>query len=120
MGLKLFSASRIDDYINCALQEEAKKKLLDGDPNPYEFEILKSQQIGKYTIVEILYPNCKNYEGKKILVYQDSSIQKICSINKIDPHFLENQLSPIARFLPTKEGWEMAVGFCTYMSGKDE
>ena len=29
----------------------------------------------------------------------------------LDPHFSESPLSPIARFMPTPEGWEHAMEF---------
>ena len=65
-------------------------------PNPEKFEILEneSMQIGKYTIVTIVYPNCTNYEGKKILVYNTTSLDNILKRKTIDPHFEPNKLSP--------------------------
>ena len=30
-------------------------------------------------------------------------------MEEIDPHFLENRKEMIARFIPTAEGWDMAV-----------
>jgi len=83
------------------------------NPNPYKYKILKTEQLGEYLIVKINYPNCENYEGNKILVYKNTTIDKLVSGKYIDPHFFDNKIynSPIARFRPTKEGWNMAINF---------
>lgn len=38
------------------------------------------------------------------MVYKGKYIKR----KEMDPHFYESNLSPIARFKPIKEGWEMA------------
>jgi len=67
-------------------------------------------------IVKVHYPDSKNYEGVKILVYRDIKWNELLVKNKhaVDPHFGEdnNFISPIARFVPTPYGWEMAHEFC--------
>ena len=83
------------------------------DPDPKLFSILKWTMYPPYTIVLIHYPNCTNYEGKKLLVYKES-ILTLQSLKEIDPHFLENKISPIARFQPTEEGWKDAVNFAKF------
>jgi hypothetical protein len=87
--------------------------------NPENYEILRSLQMGKYLIVEIKYPDCKNYEGKKIMVYE-GDIKQLVSQKKIDPHFSDNCAfkSPIGRFEPTNRGWNMAKTFCAGMAGQ--
>lgn len=64
--------------------------------------------------MEVEYPDCTNFEGRKILVFQDVSISMLLDQGAIDPHFSEanNFHHPIARFIPTPEGWEMAKKFC--------
>jgi hypothetical protein len=94
-----------------------KEQSFVGNPNPMDCEIVDSKQIGKYLIVQVNYPNCKNYEGNKILVYKNIDKQKLLKIKKIygiDPHFSHKmpEISPIARFTPTEEGWENAIKFC--------
>lgn len=83
------------------------------DPDPLRYKILKSEQIGKYLIVKIKYLNCINFEGVKILVYEDFTLLKLRLQNVIDPHFSDNKekKSPIARFIPTDEGMIMARAF---------
>jgi hypothetical protein len=70
--------------------------------------------------VEIRYPDCKNYEGKKIMVYEKTNITQLVSQRKIDPHFSNhpNFRSPVARFEPTPKGWDMAKVFCAAMLGQ--
>ena len=82
------------------------------NPDPRNFNLGNLAQIGKYLIVWITYPDCTNYEGRKILVFR-CSIARLKRQDIIDPHFSENpeKLSPIARFVPTREGWQMAFCF---------
>lgn len=89
------------------------------NPNPENYEILRSLQMGKYLIVAIKYHDCKNYEGKKIMVYE-CDIKQLVSQQKIDPHFSDNcdYKSPVARFEPTLSGWDMAKVFCAGMAGQ--
>lgn len=86
---------------------------------------MRNQQIGDYLIAEILYPDAKNYEGKKILIYKsnkytmDNLYKKLISGKYLDPHFCEgDHLSPVARFVPTEEGWEMAKAFVKSLNDK--
>ena len=80
------------------------------NPDPSNYTIIRSLQIGYKLIVEIVYHDCTNYEGKKILVFEDCNINMLTAQKLIDPHFSNNKsyYSPIARFQPTKKGWEMA------------
>jgi hypothetical protein len=88
------------------------------NPNPANFRILHSEQIGDYLLLSILYPDCINYEGKKILVFKGVTLSELKKQKRIDPHFSENKLyhSPIARFEPTLTGWKMAQTFTKEMN----
>lgn len=84
------------------------------NPNPNRFKIIKYlekcnnyQKSNTYLLVLINYPDCKNYEGNKILLFSNLSIEELKRQDKIDPHFSEIQLSPIARFEPTLLGWKL-------------
>lgn len=85
-----------------------------GLPDPSNYKVIKHKQIGNMLIVMIKYYGCKNYEGTKILVFKDIEMLDLYKQELIDPHFCEddNHHSPIARFIPTEEGWEMAKRFC--------
>lgn len=103
MGIKIFSSS-VYDGTNVVLP----------NPDPANYEILGSEQYGNYLLVQIKYPNCTTFEGIKILVYKDITIHKLRRQKIIDPHFSNNKqfYSPIARFVPTEEGIELARKFC--------
>lgn len=80
------------------------------NPNPRNYKITYVEKIGSYLIVKLKYPDCTNYEGNKILLYKDVTIEKLINQGEIDPHFFEDAkvASPVARFVPTKEGLTMA------------
>jgi hypothetical protein len=71
--------------------------------------------IGNLLILEIEYPDCTNYEGRKLLVFENVTVNDLIKQRSIDPHFSENKkyISPIARFRPNEEGWKDAVSFCS-------
>ncbi|TXG80990.1 MAG: hypothetical protein E6R13_07190 [Spirochaetes bacterium] len=84
------------------------------NPNPENFKIKRVTQLRNFVVAWIKYPDCTNYEGSKILVFKDYSILKLRKRKSIDPHFSQSKKfkSPIARFEPTEEGWEMALKLC--------
>lgn len=51
------------------------------------------------------YKNCTNFEGIKILVFKGQYVERIV----MDPHFSDDEESPIARFKPTVEGINLAT-----------
>ena len=81
------------------------------NPNPLVYTIDEWKQIGWFLVVVVVYPNCTNYEGKKILVYENVSMEQLLAQKSIDPHFSDNKnfFSPIARFEPTRRGMHMTV-----------
>lgn len=91
-----------------------------GNPNPANYKIIDTLTIGNLLIVEIQYPDCKNYEGKKILVYEGITNFELRAQKYVDPHFSNNKKykSPIARFEPTDRGWKMAESFAKMWSMK--
>lgn len=58
----------------------------------------------QYCMLWLNYPEAKNYRGDKIVVY-NNKLTQILSLTTLDPHFLEDGISPIARFEPTIRGW---------------
>lgn len=89
------------------------------NPDPKNFKIIKEEKINDLTIVEVVYPDCTNFEGKKLMAYRndDWAIFKRYLFNKkegLDPHFCnkEDTISPVARFIPTEEGWFLAKRLC--------
>jgi hypothetical protein len=82
-------------------------------PDPRRFEILRGFNVANkdttWAILEVYYPDCTNYEGRKILVYKGTTTYRIRNYDKLDPHFTEGPITPFARFEPTEEGWEGAL-----------
>jgi hypothetical protein len=94
---------------------KSNKRIVQGDnnPDPYNFSIQKYLSIGRFVIAKINYPNCTNYEGNKILIFENLDVKTLLKQHHIDPHFCNTGCtSPIARFKPTDDGWNMAVIFC--------
>jgi len=79
------------------------------NPDPINFEILETKQVGFNVVARIKYPDCTNFEGIKICVYQSTNCNMIRSLKAIDPHFSNSTLSPLARFKPNGVGWEAAI-----------
>jgi hypothetical protein len=113
MGIRLFSHDEYDSPI-------IGKIVPKGNPSPSNYKILETLTFGNMLIVEIQYPDCNNYEGKKILVYEGVTISQLKKQKLIDPHFSENKdfYSPVARFEPTQKGWKMAESFAKMWSMK--
>lgn len=40
------------------------------NPDPLKWEVLNSFEENGYLLVELHYPDCTNYEGKKIMLYE--------------------------------------------------
>lgn len=109
------------DFVPEAFEHRAPRRNLTrevttakGNPNPYRFKIKKLLSVRRFTIASVHYPDCRNYEGNKVLVFENVPSDKIKNLNYLDPHFSESKAhpSPIARFAPTQQGWEYAVSFC--------
>ena len=87
------------------------------NPNPKKYKIMDYEKNSSFLILWIKYLNCTNYEGNKILVYKDVTIEEIKEqgrLDGIDPHFSNNKKyhSPVARFEPTEFGLELAQKMC--------
>ena len=82
------------------------------NPNKYQFQILSEERINSGLIVLVLCKGCTTYEGKKILVYL--GVASLQGETELDPHFLEQGLTPIARFPATEEGMALARSFALH------
>jgi hypothetical protein len=85
----------------------------DRNPDPYNYQLGQFYEVGNLLVVEITYPNCNNYEGKKILLFEDMNMDRLRTHKQIDPHFIEDHkvLHLLARFKPTEAGFKQAVAF---------
>ena len=109
MGASIFKAS-----YSCF----DKPKPVAPNPDPSNYKILKwSLLFEPYLVIEIQYPDCTNYEGRKILVFK-TDLGTLLAQKQIDPHFSESKkfLSPIARFEPTASGWLNASIFAATLA----
>ena len=88
------------------------------NPNPEFYTLRRAERVGKFLLLMIRYHGCTNYEGDKILVFEDTDLTDLINQGSIDPHFCNNKKykSPIARFIPTEKGWFMAKDFCKSMN----
>jgi len=96
--------------------ETLKRKLNEArdwpNPNPRNFKFVKIEYDAPFIITMINYPDCTNWEGNKILVFDNVTLDELANMDEIDPHFCDgDHKSPIARFEPTKSGWAMAKAF---------
>ncbi len=78
------------------------------NPDPRKFNIEKIAQTGTYICALVNYPGCTNYEGRKILVFENTSEQDLTEATTLDPHFIEGG-NLKARLRPDDEGWEDAL-----------
>lgn len=111
MGLRVYKPSNSQiDMGNSKRCPNTEKEVDSPNPNPTNYQIIKSEQVGHALIVMIQYPDCTNYEGKKICVFR-CTLEELMNQKAIDPHFSDNnddQHYPYARLKPTKYGWELA------------
>ena len=125
MGLSLFggSSSSFDPQPEPRVVEKIvyKDRKLP-NPDPFNYVIERILQQGPFLILGILYPDCTNYEGRKVLVFFNATLEQLHQQKAIDPHFSGNQKyhSPIARFVPTEAGWAMAIRFVDAMNSLKE
>lgn len=78
------------------------------DPNPNNFIIQEIIPLPGYTIANIVYPNCTNFEGQKLILFLgEYTLQQLRKMS-IDPHFLEKtEPKVVARFRPDEEGLKL-------------
>lgn len=107
---------RIFSRSSCSLHTESNQYAVQNQPNPKNYRIEKIEQVEDNCVVKIIYPDCTNYEGRKILVFKDCLIEDIQKLDVIDPHFCRGEhLSPFARFEPTIVGWLSAIKLCEHL-----
>lgn len=118
MGMPLFSRSHYDKpYQFKKMEVYTDLEKVKGNPDPFKFKILRYLPVMTFMVVLVEYPGTLNYEGKKILVFEDLSWDELRMFSSLDPHFSDNEKfkSPVARFEPTSKGWNMAMASCVAM-----
>jgi hypothetical protein len=81
------------------------------NPDPHNYKFIRVQETAGFLLVQLNYPDCTNYEGNKILLFKGVTLVELINQKYIDPHFFQSKevRSPVARFVPTDEGWNMAL-----------
>jgi len=81
------------------------------NPDPKVWILKNKWEHKNYLLIDIMYPNCTNYEGRKLLLYKGITWKDLEEQKTIDPHFSDNKkfYSPMARFEPTIDGWHNAM-----------
>lgn len=80
------------------------------NPDPFNFSIVRATEDDYgHTLVEVMYPDCTNYEGRKILLLE-KTLNEINDLSSLDPHFMDDKSNGlIARFEPTDRGWFLGL-----------
>jgi hypothetical protein len=110
-----FSSSQTPDCKGncnkCNCHEQSQPSPSFPNPDPLRYEILKNVSKKDLLLIKIRYLDCVNYEGNKILLYKNVTLDQLKAQKYIDPHFSEskNYHSPIARFEPTEFGWTLGL-----------
>lgn len=105
--VKIVSSSTYETHI-------VEKVISPNNPDPCNFKVLFREQQYRFLIIFVQYPGCSNFEGTKILVYENVTWEQLKSQGDMDPHFSHSlcKHSPIARFVPTPKGLLYARKFC--------
>ncbi len=116
-GVKPVASDNALDQVPPKKRRPKKQQPKLPNPDPMNYKIEKVHEDGAFLIIKINYPDCTNFEGNKILVFRDTTLVDLVNQKYIDPHFFQdaNIKSPIARFIPTDEGWQMATKFVQTM-----
>lgn len=103
------------------LYEKKLKELENATPDASRYGVERAEQVGKHLVMEVSYPNCAkcSYEGKKVMVFLDTTAMQALKWKKIDPHFRSPDAgwketespSPAARFPASADGWADALAY---------
>lgn len=101
-------------------EPKKRKKVEPPNPDPHNYKFVRVEETDGFLLVELLYPDCVNYEGRKILLFRGVTLLNLVNQQYIDPHFFQAKdvASPIARFVPTDEGWQMGLDLISFMKNK--
>jgi hypothetical protein len=118
MGIRIFSSGSktctpCGDWVTVTKETKTTP-----NPNPFRFELKNVYNTANYMMIVVNYPDATTYEGDKVLIYKRSDepeVLKMLLDENLDPHFLEDSLSPIARFPSSDEGMKLAFKFIKEM-----
>lgn len=116
------SYSTMAKYLGPAASHTTNQASICGNPNPRNFEVLTLDQITPdWCMARVKYPDAKNFEGEKIMLYR-AKVHQVAGATVLDPHFCDNPtcLSPFARFEPTAAGWRAGVALAHVMQKTED
>jgi hypothetical protein len=95
-----------------------------GNPRPDHFTIINTLQVGQHCVALVRYPDAKNYEGQKIMLYLGTQEIGVRQAERLDPHFCDKphgltEPVPFARFTPTTRGWYAAAHLAALLQNDD-
>jgi hypothetical protein len=107
-------------------EEQIRKKVASETPDAEKFEIEEIEEVGRFLVLKVKYPNCKKceYEGSKVMVFCDVTIKDAIKWRRIDPHFRDPKKaklkteapSPVCRFPANESGWLHALDYAKFNS----
>ena len=89
--------------------------------DPYKFKVIRVDTRYRPFCILLLKYDCLSFNGYKLAVYNCHEIEdRVINRISLDPHFSKNEpeITPIARFRPEKEGFEMALTTCKTLYNK--
>lgn len=118
-----------EENVRYAAQAAQKKQqeLLDRTPDPNVYEVVKVIAVGSWLVLMAQYTSCKkcSFDAKKIMVFENTTMQDVIYWRRIDPHFAKPRSfpphsatansdkkqapPPRARFPGDDQGWEDAL-----------
>jgi hypothetical protein len=100
-----FPAKTKSCYTNFAREPDGSPSAPAPNPDPSRWELLDIFHGKKAHAIKVLYRDCTNFEGVKIMVF----LGHFKHHGSLDPHFSEESNSPVARFIPNEWGWNQAI-----------
>lgn len=77
------------------------------NPSPSRWALIEKIEFTNSYVLKVRYIDATNFEGIKIMVFKGKYRYKAY----LDPHFDCSNDSPIARFKPDSNGWDLAINF---------
>jgi hypothetical protein len=77
------------------------------NPDPKRWQIVSYVEHPAAYVLLACYLDCTTYEGLKVMVYRGKFPGRD-RMRDLDPHFRDDDSSPIARFRPDPEGMRLA------------
>ena len=109
----MFSSKSSSSCDPCPSYNDCNNVDIKNNPDPLKWILTGSYQGKGGYVLDVRYLDCTNFEGRKLLVFKGKYDRVAFILRKeLDPHFLEDNKLMMARFRPTKEGYNLAKAIC--------